>query len=45
MERRRGPKPGGLASISLLLCGIFLVPGAVADDPYVVVVLLCVCFV
>ena len=36
--------PGGLASISLLFCGIFLVLGAVADDPYVAVVLFCICF-
>ena len=36
--------PGGMASISLVLCGVFLVMGAVADDPYVAVILLCVCF-
>ena len=36
--------PGGMASISLVLCGVFLVMGAVADDPYVAVVLLCACF-
>jgi ACS family glucarate transporter-like MFS transporter len=36
--------PGGMASISLVLCGVFLVMGAVADDPYVAVILLCACF-
>jgi len=33
-----------MAGISLVLCGVFLVMGAVADDPYVAVVLLCACF-
>lgn len=36
--------PGGMASISLVLCATFLVLGAMANDPYVAVVLLCVCF-
>jgi ACS family glucarate transporter-like MFS transporter len=33
-----------MASISLVLCAVFLVLGAVANNPYVAVVLLCVCF-
>jgi len=33
-----------MAAISLVLCGVFLVMGAVADDPYVAVILLCACF-
>jgi len=36
--------PAGMASISLVLCAVFLVLGAVANNPYVAVVLLCVCF-
>lgn len=36
--------PSSMAGISLVLCGVFLVMGAVADNPYVAVVLLCACF-
>ncbi len=36
--------PGGMASISLFLCAAFLVAGALANNPYVAVVLLCICF-
>jgi ACS family glucarate transporter-like MFS transporter len=36
--------PSGMAAIALTLCGLLLVWGAVADDPYTAVVLLCACF-
>jgi ACS family glucarate transporter-like MFS transporter len=36
--------PAGLAFISLVLSGLFLVAGATADDPYIAVILLCISF-
>lgn len=36
--------PALLAGVSLALCAVFLVSGALAEDPYLAIVLLCLCF-
>ncbi len=36
--------PAGMVGTALALSGVFLVGGAIADDPYTAVVLLCACF-
>jgi ACS family glucarate transporter-like MFS transporter len=36
--------PAGLAAVGVVLSGLFLVGGALAEDPYIAVVLLCISF-